>query len=95
METLRTSDRATSAFVITITNDESKLSDDPTCVADTPDPDLAPNTLSSLVVTYTLDGNTDIPATLTPEFDPTERRPVHGLHTARSDGRASAREPRG
>ena len=70
-----TSDRATSAFVITITNDENKLSDDPTCVADTPDPDLPPNTLSSLVVTYTLDGVADITVTLDPEFDPTDSGP--------------------
>ena len=59
-----TSDRATAAFTITITNDDTKLANDPTCVTDTPDPDLPPNTLSSLVVTYTLDGRTDIQVTL-------------------------------
>ena len=69
------SDRATSAFVITVTNDESKLSDDPTCVSDTPDPASPPNTLSSLVVTYTLAGRTDIPVTLDPEFDPNDGGP--------------------
>lgn len=69
------SDRATSEFVITITNDADKLKDDPTCVPDTPDRDTPPNTLSSLVVTYTLDGVEDIPATLTPEFEPTNAGP--------------------
>lgn len=56
------SDGDTTAFTITITNDAAKVAGD--CAVATPEPEVPANQLSSLLVTYTLDGRTDIPATM-------------------------------
>ena len=56
------SDGDTTAFTITITNDQAKVDED--CAVETPEDELPANQLSSLLVTYTLDGRTDIPATM-------------------------------
>ena len=56
------SDGDTTAFTITITNDADKVAED--CAVPTPEEELPANQLSSLLVTYTLDGRTDIPATM-------------------------------
>ncbi len=50
------------SFTITITNDQAAVDED--CAVPTPEEELPANQLSSLLVTYTLDGRTDIPATM-------------------------------
>ena len=66
-------DGDTTSFTITITNDRAAV--DEACAVDTPDPVLPANQLSSLLVTYTLDGQTDIPATM---WSPTAFMPGDG-----------------
>ncbi|MXX52563.1 MAG: hypothetical protein F4Z35_00990, partial [Dehalococcoidia bacterium] len=66
-------DGDTTAFTITITNDADKAAE--ACAVATPEPELPANQLSSLLVTYTLDGRTDIPATM---WSPTAFMPSSG-----------------
>ncbi len=66
-------DGDTTSFTITITNDAEKAAED--CEVPTPEPELPANHLSSLLVTYTLDGRADIPATM---WSPTAFMPSDG-----------------
>ena len=66
-------DGDTTAFTITITNDQAAV--DAACAVTPPEDELPANQLSSLLVTYTLDGRTDIPATM---WSPTAFMPSSG-----------------
>ena len=66
-------DGDTTSFTITITNDQAAV--DEACAVATPEPEVPANQLSSLLVTYTLDGRTDIPATM---WSPTAFMPGDG-----------------
>ena len=70
-------DGDTTSFTITITQDAAKARD--ACEPEPVAPVQPANTLSSLVVTYTLDGRTDIPATLDPEFMPESGGPYTAI----------------
>ncbi len=66
-------DGDTTSFTIKITNDQAAVDAD--CAVTQPEDELPANQLSSLLVTYTLDGQTDIPATM---WSPTAFMPSSG-----------------